>query len=419
MRRLLSVGLCLAALSGAAQAQQSITYLGWSQDEAASKPTLSAIFQDFEKLNPGTKLEVIGFPWAQMQQNIVLRQRSGQKMDVVQIQERWLPGIASMDALVDLNTVFGKAWLEDQIDPGLLALGRIGDKQLGLPWTAGSIGLVANQKVLLDAGIAKMPVTVEEFAAALRQIKKSKPSAVPFANTTKNYSSMSPDFQVWLWTFGGKLFDDKGKVLVNSPEAIKALTFLSDLVKDGLVAKDVDRPDARRLFAQNDTAFYADAPLARGFARDNSGQGKGFDQWVVAAPYPVLKQGDAPLSIMWGHLLAITKSAKATSKDAPAAKFLAQVAMTDGSQLRYFQDVGLFPVTNGALAKVKDDAYVTNWSQYARTARRDETSNWPNAADLTTVIGEEVQAAYLGIKPPEKAIADMATRLDAKLADVR
>ena len=418
----LALALALAVLApcpAMAQATQ-ITYVGWSQDEAASKPTLASVFDAFQKANPNVKLEVIGYPWAQMQQNLVLRIRSNQPMQVAQMQERWLPTFAALENLADLSEVYGKAQLEKLVDPGLLRLGQIGGRQLGLPWTAGSIGMVANLKVLKDAGVGKIPVTTDEFLAALRAVKKSNPQVVPYALMTKNNSSMTPDFQIWLWTFGGQLFDESGQVKVNSPASVRALTFMADLVKENLAAKDVDRPDARRLFAQHQAAFYADAPLARGFARNNSGQGPAFDANVASIATPVLKPGDTPQSMAWGHLLVLFKPASGRlTPEAPQAQFVQYLALTDAPQLQYFKEVGLFPVTNSALAAVASDAYVTTWSKNARSAKRDETSNWPNAADLTTIIGEEVQAALLQQKGPQAAIEAMASRLETRMREVR
>lgn len=408
----------VALFSAPVLAQQSVTYVGWSHDEAASKPVITGMLDAYQKANPGVKLEVIGFPWAQMQQNLILRYRSKQKTDVVQIQERWLPSFAAMKSLVDLDQVYTRKALEARIDPGLLELGRIGGVQVGLPWTAGSIGMVANKKVLADAGIAEAPKTVEQFTAALRAIKKAKPNAVPFAMTTKNNASMSPDFQVWLWTFGGQLLDSNGAVMVDSGEARKALTYLTELVKEGLAAKDIDRPDARRLYAQFDAGFYADAPLARGFARNNSGKGTEYDQYVLAAPTPVLRSSDAPKSVMWGHTLGLFNLEGTPKADSASVKLI-DTLLSDDSQLAYFKEVGLFPVTKSALDKVKDDAYVIDWTKNASTASRDEASNWPNAADITNIVGEEVQAAYLGVKTPDKAITDMAARLEVKMKEVR
>ncbi len=278
--------------------------------------------------------------------------------------------------------------------------------------------MVANGKVLKDAGIAAPPQTVDAFVEALKAIKKTQSQSVPYAMTTKNNNSLSPDFQVWLWTFGGKLFDDKGKVTVNSAAGVRALTFMSDLVKDGLAAKDIDRPDSRRMFAQNQTGFYQDAPLARGFARSNSGKGMEFDQFVIAMATPVARTGDTPQSFAWGHLLTSFPEGKGgLNAQSAQARLMSFLALNDASQLAYFKDQGLFPVTNTALAQLTSDPYVAAWSKAARSAERDEVSIWSSSADVTTIIGEEVQGALLGQKTAQAAIENMGKRLDAKMAE--
>lgn len=421
-RRYFTQSLAAAALLGSSNLRaqnRTLTYVGWSHDEAASKGVLTSMFDGYRKNNPDTKLDVIGFPWGQMQQNILLRMRSGQPLDVVQLAERWLPQFGSTGRLLDLNDVYGKGTLQKAISPGLLKLGEYRGKQLGVPWTAASIGMVANAKVLKDAGINQPPQTVDAFIEALKAIKRTQPQSVPYAMTTKNNNSMSPDFQVWLWTFGGQLFDDKGKVLVNSAAGVRALSFMADLVKDGLAAKDIDRPDARRMYAQNQTGFYQDAPLARGFARNNSGKGTEFDSNVIAMATPVLRSGNAPQSFAWGHLLTMFGDSKnAPNAQSMQAKFAAHLAMNDANQLAYFKDQGLFPVTNTALAQLGNDPYVSAWSKAANTAERDEISMWSNSADLTTIVGEEVQSALLGQKTAQAAIESMGKRLEAKMAEL-
>ncbi len=397
---------------------RGLTYVGWSQDEAASKVTLAALFNGYRQ-STGTPLTTIGYPWAQMQQSLLLRLRSGQPMDVAQMEERWVPQFAATNRLVDLNAVFGAAELRKRINPGVLSLGEYRGKQLGLPWSAGSIGMVANAKVLQSAGLSAPPKTVDEFMAALVAIKKANPGVVPYAMASKNNNALCPDFQVWLWTFGGHLFDKDGKVAVNSPAGLKALTFMSDLIKQGLAPKDVERGDARRMFAQNQTAFYNDAPLARGFARSNSGIGDKFDAQVIAMPTPVLRAGDVPRSLSWGHLLSVFSDGKDKVDGSSAqAKLLTYLALDDESQLRSYKDLGLFPVTNSALQKLASDPYVTVWSKAAATASHDETSFWPNSASLTTIVGEEVQAALLAQKSPQEAIDSMTKRLQDETSGI-
>ena len=61
---------------------------------------------------------------------------------------------------------------------------------------------------------------------------------------------------------------------------------------------------------------------------------------------------------------------------------------------------------------------MSEWSASARSALRDEPSFWPNSADLTAIVGEEVQSALLGLKTPQVAIDSMAKRLQAKMAEL-
>lgn len=399
---------------------KQVSFLGWSQDEPASKPTLDMAFDQFMKEHPDVKLDLIGSPWAQMQEAIQSRLRSGQSLQVVQLAERWLPTIAKTGRLLDLSTVFGKGELEKSIHPNTLKLGEYKGRQLSLPWSAGSIGMVANSKVLLDLGINKMPVTIDEFKVTLSQIKKARPDTVPYAMMTKNNGSLSPEFQVWLWTYGGRILDDAGNVSVNSAAGVRALSMMVDLLRENLAATDIDRPDARRMFGQRQAVFYNDAPLARGFARTISGLGEKFDREVVSVATPVLAAGQTPQSFAWVHLLALInqpgEKITATSPQAALIKFL---ATDEAVQLRYFKEVGMFPVTGNALNRLFAVRYVTDWAVRARGARRDDLSFWPNAADTTTIVGEEVQAALLQKKTPLQAIETMQKRLETTMNQVR
>ena len=71
----------------------------------------------------------------------------------------------------------------------------------------------------------------------------------------------------------------------------------------------------------------------------------------------------------------------------------------------------LFPT----LAKLSGDPYVANWTSNAKNATRDELAFYPNVADLTVIVGEQVQAAVLGQKTVAEAIDNMSKRLSAAI----
>lgn len=397
---------------GAAQAQD-LSFMSFTYAEQANTATVQALLDGFAAAD-GLKVEPLGFAWGDMQKNIFLRARSNTLPNVAQLSERWLPTFASLDTLVDLNTVYGKDKLEAAFAPDALAMGSIGGKQLALPLISGSIGLVANKAVLKQAGV-EAPATLAEFKDALIAVRDKVPNSVPYTMATKNNGSILIDFMIWNWVHGGSIIDADGKVVVDSPESRAALQFMVDLVKERLAAPEIDRPDSRRLLAQGASAFYFDAPQTRTFLRDFSGQGEAFDVNVLPLKTPVLNKGDASTSVQWGHLLVqFAPDGKAAAAD-PADKFLTYLT-SDAVQTDFPLKMSALPVTKSARAAVSADAYLTAWAEATGTSRPNEVGIWSNAADLTTIIGEEVQGALLGQKSVDDAVSAMQTRLTESMA---
>src|SRR4029453_18899279 len=146
-----------------------------------------------------------------------------------------LPTFASVQGLVDYNDGFGKEYLEKTYAPDALAMGQYKGKQLGLPLMSGSIGMVANKAVLKEAGIESIPTTVEDFRKALVAVRDKVPNSVPYGMATKNVNSMLLDFVIWNWTFGGRVTDENGKIVVDSDATRKAVAFMVGLMKDRLI----------------------------------------------------------------------------------------------------------------------------------------------------------------------------------------
>lgn len=410
---MLAAGAALAA-PGLARAQsgEPLTYLGWSHTEAGSKPFLDGLFNDFKSANPTVRFETIGVPFGQMETTVFLRKRSNQRTDVIQMQERWLATFVNAAGILDVDKVFGADYVDRTFHPNALAAARARGGRYGLPWVTGSTGFVANMKLLSEVGVRK-PETMDEFLDTLRKIKRAKPSSSPLGITTKNTSLTQLETQLFFWQFGARFFDESGKVLIDSAAARQALDFLVTAAKEGLILPGNDRFDFRRLFAQELVAFYPDPPLARAFARAQSGQGEAYDRNISPMATPVLKRGDDPVSIQWSHLLAFPDFGGAAPKaDGAAGKFVAHVTKTE-NQIAYFKAAGVFPSTKAALETLANDSYVTEWVALSKFARPDEIALFSNGPQLRDVIGEEIVAAMLGNKSASDAIASMAKRLTA------
>jgi multiple sugar transport system substrate-binding protein len=395
---------------GAAQAAD-VSWMGYSYAEESAKPSVDKIIAGFTA-KTGKTVEPIASAFGDLQKNLLLRARSKTLPSVVQISERWLPSFSTLPGLVDYNTVFGADNLAKIYAPEALAMGQVDGKQLALPLMSGSIGMVANQAVLTQAGITDLPTTTDEFKADLIAIRDKVPNSVPYAMATKNNSDILVDFLTWEYVFGGHVIDPKGKVVVDSDASKKALGFLVDLMKERLIAPEIGRPDARRLVGQSAAAFYLDAPQSRTFLRSFSGQGNAFDVNIKPMQVPVVKAGDTPVSIQWAHLIISFAQSNPPTKDDANMQFVAWLG-DDAVETQFPVEQSALPGTLSARANpiVANDAYLTAWAKNNTHPLRNEVGIWSNGGALTDILAEEVQAALLGQKSADDAITSMGKRM--------
>lgn len=418
-RRLFNTLLAAAATAAggtAASAQAGgVSFMSFTYAEEPNKPFVTSVLDGF-KGSSGIAVEPISSAWGDTQRNILLRQRSRTLPSTAQLQDRWLPALAQMPEIVDLDSVLGRPAIEAALDPSVLSMGRVAGRMVGLPLISGSIGMVANKEVLAKAGIDRVPVTLAEFRAALVAIRDKVPNSVPFAMATKNPNSIPLDVLLLVWAHGGRMIDDSGKVLVGSSEGRAAMEFMAGLMKDRLIAPEIDRPDARRLFAQGNSGFYIDAPAAKSFARNFSGRGEAADAFVQPMLMPVLKAGDTQRSIEWGHIVSMF-SATPVAQDAPVARWMRHLISAEVQTTLPLQLGGL-PTTRQARASaaVQGDGFLKSWAGAVGTTMKHEIGIWSNAPELSTILAEELQAAILGQKTAEAATTALQTRMDASMA---
>jgi multiple sugar transport system substrate-binding protein len=230
---------------------------------------------------------------------------------------------------------------------------------------------------------------------------------------------MQVESTIIFWAHGARFIDEKGKVLVDTPEARAALKYLADLVKDGLIAKGNDRFDTRKLYAADKVAFFLDPPVLRGFVRAQS-PGPDADAKVMILPVPTLRAGDDPPGLLWAHFLVMFNHGGASPKpDGQGAKLLTAIGMDATAQTTLWRETGQIPTLKATLVDARKDSYASAFLDAAKTARWDETTRFANGAELRQIIGEEVEAAMLATKSVDAAISAMAKRLETALKDVR
>jgi multiple sugar transport system substrate-binding protein len=362
----------------------------------------------FEQQNPGKAVSWVGWPWAETATQLVIRNQGNEKLDIAQVDIGIFATIAATGALADWNDLAGAPWVRDNFDAASLAVGSIDGKQLGLPWSIASIGMIYNPEILARAGFNEPPKTIAEFERCLEAIARLPGDIIPYGVATRDATAAN-DFMPWLWTFGGRMYDAAGNVAINNAAGVQALTWYKSLIDKGYIRTNMSRFDSRQLFAQGRMAFYDDAVLAKGVAVGNGVPPERFSQLVQPMQRPVLKAGDTPRSMMWGHMLVVFNKS-AVQNDAVA--FARHLVGQDVS-MRYFNQNGMPPVLKSVIASpaVQNDPWISSFAAITTTGELGEFDLNPQKGQLSTIVVEELQAVLTGDKPPQRAADDAAARM--------
>jgi len=135
------------------------------------------------------------------------------------------------DKLVDVTDVadyLGKKY--EGWAPVAKAYGTRKNRWIALPYGAAGSRMVYRKSYVEQAGFKEFPKDTDNFLKLAQGLKKvGKPMGFALGHAVGDGN----DWVHWLvWTFGGKMVDEKGKVVINSPETIKALEYAKQLYEN-------------------------------------------------------------------------------------------------------------------------------------------------------------------------------------------
>ena len=371
------------------------SFSSWSLTEDAAAPAIRALLDGYKKKSKVDITEV-SFPYNEYFKQLMLQVRGGQVTGAAHVDVAWLASLAALAKLEDESGL-----TKDRgYTASALKAAQYDGTQYAFPWTIGAIGLVTNSEIMDKAGVSEFPTTIDGFEKALKKLKGLGGGLIPYAASTK--AAQLKDVLIWMQTFGSDLVKG-GEVTIGDDASIEAVTWYKSLYDQGLIAPDVDRFDARSLFAQGRTAMYDDAPVGRGAVTKDSPD-PDLASKLVAESRPVLKKGDTPRALVWGGAIVVVGGDEGTRT---AADF-AQWATSDlDAVLADYELRGLPPATEEAQSSkaVASDAF---GSRFAEKITATATSNpfwqFPEYAQIETAIAERVQAVLVGQQSAKDAM---------------
>ena len=401
-RKLLLGAASLVALAFAGGSAFAGDILWWTPNWG--EPRARELAAKFEAANPGIKvnLEITvsdGLP-ARIQTALV----SGSPPDLIEAQHGWVAPYAQAGLVLPLDDV-----LQDKDDyiPAALDYDTWDGKLWGIPYRIETHGVIYNRGKFKDAGLDpdKPPQTWPELVDAAKQLTSGEQFGFAitgggeFGNTV--FRSLP-----FIWMNGGSIIsEDMTTATVNSPEAVEAVKFYTDM----LVTHQVSPPSTlqndgtanRRLFIAGTVAMYQSGQFDIGSIRKENAD---IDIGVMMIPHP---EGKETAAIIGGWSFIIPKDAKNPEDTKKFIQFLAE-----SDNMGFFTDT--FPARKSAmeLERFKDPILENFKAMLPHGRRVPGHKNW---IPITQAYFDGIQRILVGDQEAQEAMDQANEEIQALL----
>lgn len=222
--------------------------------DALRGKNLWAAVQKYQEVAPNVTLEQEAIPSAEFADKLTTEMGAGQGPDIAIMQEGVFYAIADAGFLVDIGKVAEGVTLNATNDNGV-----IDGTRYGVSWQRAAYALIYNQPILDAAGV-KTPTTVEELIAAAKAASAKTPEVIGFTarHQINDFSGWFMDFQNWAYGYGVNWVDKDGKLTIDTPEAVAAVSAFKETYASGIIPIGDSMPTQRTRFKEKHVAFSID-----------------------------------------------------------------------------------------------------------------------------------------------------------------
>ncbi len=325
-----------------------ISFLSWMGETPRGEEILNELVSRFEAKYPPITIDVIPCTYPETRTTLTRLISSGRAPDVAQVVSHWTSYFASAGALHPLDELLNPENISSRLPVQDLFGGTYQDRIYSVAWGLSPLSLIANRRVLREAGIEepRSPMSFVEFLECCRKIGAIERDDAPVAFGLWYQPGLETDYlniYPFLQAFNGEFIDAQGNLRFDSKENNAGFAWLREFVSTNSVfASDIWT--IRKRFSENRIGFFFDGPWIKYIMEEATG--KPFEENFQVLLNPVLASSDSR-SFMYNHSLAI--SSQSTNK-LYAARFVE--ALTNDGELAgwYCSQVGILPAARQILA---------------------------------------------------------------------
>ncbi|MEK5442739.1 MULTISPECIES: sugar ABC transporter substrate-binding protein [unclassified Fredinandcohnia] len=371
----------------------------YTGDATKEEEMWKEITANYNKEFPDVEVNIETIPWANRDQKVLTALAANNGPDVFYAIPDQMPQYADVGMLLELDPYLDEGDLDGFVESSLVST-TWKDKKYGLPILQEAYTFLYNLDVVKAIGEdpANLPKTWEEFEAWAAKAKEKGFYALNYLGG----GSMNGTIYPWVWQAGGDVVTDDNKVLINSPESVKAFDYVNNMYQKGYIPEDSITATTQ------DELWFAGkimAQLGSGISITMM-EKEGDFEFAIAPPLT----GEKQLTYGTTGMFVVPSN---TDNPAAAAEFVK--AVTNAENQRIFNTVTQYIPTQEEAKDIFDsNKYMSQLATYTQFALPGVIH--PKGRAIMPFIQAEIQTMMAGDKTPQEAADAAAEAIEAELA---
>ena len=404
VRAQVAMVLIFCVLLGAQIASASVKITHWQQHSDYWVDVVASLARDFEKDNPGVKIDFNPMPYANYWEKLMISLEAGTGPDIMQIpygvaREFYIQGhIQPVPA-----SVMTKSEIENDFLAWTIEDFKFDDEYYGIPVDCQTMLLYVNRGMFDAAGIeVKQPESWDEVVEWAKKLtirdSRNRVTQIGF-DTSARRGIYKTIMMQWLYP-NGLVDSENMKVNYDSPDGIAAWQFMSDLVYKHKAA-DPTFMGTGGNFEQQRSAIKLDGTWYRATLDNDYTE---VDYVTLLVPPPAHKpEAKVNRAVKWGWFVA------STCKNPEVAWEWIKYASNDDAQT-YWQEnkLGFLPSRKNVIYDARwhsDPNWQTILDAMDRSSSTDTIVGW---ADVNRIRGQLWEAVVNNTMPVDDAVRKFA-----------
>ena len=287
----------------------------------------------------------------------------------------------------------------DQFFEGPLLSTMYEDKYYGLPHNSNCLSLWYDEDMLKEAGV-DVPETWDDLMEAAKALTKDGVYGLALSAVKNEEGTFQ--FLPWLLSAGADIEQ------LDSPEAIKAVAFITDMIKQGYMSKEVinwTQNDVQKQFATGKAAMMINGPWNIEITKEDAPD----KNWHVAK---------VPKDAKFASVLGGENFGVIAGKDIDGGwEFLKFICGKEMSE-KFNMSTGKFSPRDDVMSTSdfwNSDPVLSVFAEQMQYAMpRGPHPKWP---EISTAISEAMHEAFTGAKTPEQAMKDAQIKAQEALGE--